>query len=109
MGGPDGYVLQLIEYVGLEPPTPVLQRLARGHEGRYLVRFDPGHREPLHRIVTSTKVSLAHVFSTAADALAYWSQTDPYRPVRPDGKPNRPLTAYTMEVVPVKSVEIATS
>jgi hypothetical protein len=35
-------------------------------------------------------------------AMAYWKRQSTVRPLRPDGKPNRPLTAYnvTMENVP---------
>lgn len=38
-------------------------------------------------------------FADAGEALAYWQRTSKVRPLRPDGKPNRPLTAYTVEVV----------
>lgn len=37
-------------------------------------------------------------FDTAADALAFWKQTSRVVPMRPDGKPNRPLTALTVTV-----------
>ncbi|GAC1496137.1 MAG: hypothetical protein NVS1B2_15940 [Vulcanimicrobiaceae bacterium] len=39
-------------------------------------------------------------FDSARDAHAFWMQVHPTDPTRPDGKPNRPLTAYTVEVVP---------
>jgi hypothetical protein len=38
-------------------------------------------------------------FTTAREALSYWRQISRTVPVRPDGRPNRPLTAFTVEIV----------
>jgi hypothetical protein len=38
-------------------------------------------------------------FADAGEAMAYWKRQSKVRPLRPDGKPNRPLTAYTIEVL----------
>lgn len=46
----------------------------------------------------------AHQFSTPAEALALWRSQSARIPKRPDGKPNRPLTAYTIEIL---SVDVA--
>lgn len=40
-------------------------------------------------------------FPTAVEAMAAWTAVSRTRPVRGDGKPNRPLTAYTIEVSPM--------
>ena len=37
-------------------------------------------------------------FPRASDALDFWRQRSRYVPFRPDGKPNRPLTAYHIEI-----------
>lgn len=37
-------------------------------------------------------------FATAPAALAFWQQSPRCQPLRPDGRPNRPLTAYTIEI-----------
>jgi len=37
-------------------------------------------------------------FEDAGCALAYWKLQSRVRPIRPDGKPNRPLTALTVEL-----------
>ena len=42
----------------------------------------------------------AMVFSSHAEALTFWQTQSKVRPLRPDGKPNRPLTAYTVTVEP---------
>ena len=49
-------------------------------------------------LLTTRHPARARTFPTVADAMAYWSRESRLRPTRPDGKPNRPLTAYTVEV-----------
>ena len=43
--------------------------------------------------------SEAKKFNTIPEVLDYYRQVYTKNPVRTDGKPNRPLTAYTIEVV----------
>lgn len=43
----------------------------------------------------------AHVFASAIDAMAAWREQSTVRPIRWDGQPNRPLTAYTVMVLEV--------
>lgn len=38
-------------------------------------------------------------FETSGEAWMLWRRRPFSRPVRPDGRPNRPLTAFTIEVV----------
>jgi hypothetical protein len=40
-------------------------------------------------------------FDNGADAIEFWQKQSKVRPLRPDGKPNRPLTAYTAAIEPV--------
>lgn len=37
-------------------------------------------------------------FTSIADAAEYYQRVSETVPVRPDGRPNRPLTAYTVEI-----------
>jgi hypothetical protein len=39
-------------------------------------------------------------FDGAGAALEFWKTQSVTVPLRPDGKPNRPLTAFTIEIVP---------
>jgi hypothetical protein len=39
-------------------------------------------------------------FPTGAAALECWRRQSPTHPFRPDGEPNRPLTAFSVEIVP---------
>lgn len=46
------------------------------------------------------QVQQALKFKEAGEALRFWRQQSKTVPLRGDGKPNRPLTAYTMIVEP---------
>lgn len=37
-------------------------------------------------------------FDTNAEAYMFWQTVSAVRPLRPDGEPNRPLTAWTVEI-----------
>lgn len=37
-------------------------------------------------------------FATAGEALTFWKTQSKTVPLRPDGKPNRPMTAYTIVI-----------
>jgi hypothetical protein len=55
------------------------------HGGRGFVEFTPDE-------------SAALSFNSVNEAIEFWRTQSEVRPLRPDGKPNRPLTAYTVEV-----------
>jgi hypothetical protein len=44
-------------------------------------------------------VYAARRFDSPSDALLFYRRVSNVRPVRPDGHPNRPLTAFTIEVL----------
>ncbi len=43
----------------------------------------------------------AQGFDTHAEAFAYWKSRSRKKPLRDDGQPNRPLTAFTVQVIPL--------
>lgn len=103
MSEPDRPMLA-IKLVGLAagPATPL--------DGQYLKEYDPNRdgRDP------DGNPMMAHVVTTpdAADAIHFdgfaalrrvWMAVDQRHPVRDDGKPNRPLTAFTIEAVGLDS------
>ena len=45
----------------------------------------------------------ALVYADMGEALAAYRAIDPRQPERDDGKPNRPLTAFTVEFEPVEA------
>lgn len=78
-------------------------------DGEYVVAYDPDqpgvdrHGNPmLCVLVTTPYLRAAHVYRDAADAMAAYRavSTSGVYPPRPDGKPNRPLTAYSVVVAP---------
>lgn len=75
-------------------PTPLA--------GRYVRRWHPSATRPGLPMVDATDdATKARSFATAAEAYAYWTEVNRKHPVRPDGQPNRPMTAYTCEVLNV--------
>lgn len=45
----------------------------------------------------------ALAFESFAEAHACWTQVSTVRPLRDDGQPNRPLTAFTVEIMELPS------
>jgi hypothetical protein len=43
----------------------------------------------------------AKKFQTTHEAMLFWRTRSRIRPTRPDGKPNRPLTASTVNIAPL--------
>ena len=75
------------------------------YDGEYVREYDParngidkhGYLMTAH-LVTTPNRDEAMQFAHARDALDCWRQTDPRQPKRPDGRPNRPLTSFTVEI-----------
>ena len=76
--------------------------------GAYIKSFDPDEHAPGMPYptglvdVTKHRREALH-FATAGDALAFICQQSKSVPLRPDGKPNRPLSALTLLIEPVPS------
>jgi hypothetical protein len=71
-------------------------------EGQFLQWFDPN--APLTGQIGgwTRDMSKAKVFVTTSEALEYWRQPRTIdNQIRPDGKPNRPLTAFSVSIVPL--------
>lgn len=65
----------------------------------YLKSFDPD-ADGGRGIVTFTPwESEAKTFATSNEALEFWRQQSVRLPLRPDGKPNKPLTAFHAEIL----------
>jgi hypothetical protein len=70
-----------------------------------LVEYDPGRAgsEPhtgapiLCHLVTTGELEHATRYTTT-EAFELWRSVDPRNPTRADGKPNRPLTAFTVNI-----------
>lgn len=66
--------------------------------GAYLVEYDPDAHDGRGGATWTEHLMWARRFDDAAAALEFWRQPSTVRPTREDGEPNRPLTAFTVEV-----------
>jgi hypothetical protein len=74
---------------------------------QYLKAYDPDTHAPGETYPTgysewTDKPEEAMIFATHTEALALWKTQSKVSPLRPDGKPNRPLTAVTISVERLK-------
>ena len=69
------------------------------HAGKYLVAFDPDGGEGEGAGVSDPDPRRAKQFRSETALLQYYSRQSRTRPLRDDGRPNRPLTSYTIELV----------
>lgn len=68
----------------------------------YLKAYDPEAGVPGRRgLITAGTIDEAMRFDTVEAAHACYVQVCRVEPERPDGRPNRPLTAFTIELVRV--------
>lgn len=72
--------------------------------GLYLERYDPEAHDGLGDARWTETMAAALVFADVRAAMECWLTVPRCRPVRPDGRPNRPLMAYTVEFAPVAGV-----
>lgn len=72
------------------------------YDGQYVRTFDPDYGGGLGRVWTTEKIEDAILYKTFAEAAEAWKAQSKVRPLRPDGKPNRPMTAFTVEIFRVK-------
>jgi hypothetical protein len=73
---------------GRMPPKPT-----------FLKDFDFEHDHGQGRPVFTQKRSEAMKFDDPGKALDYWKTQSKKKPMRPDGKPNRPFTAWTVSIL----------
>lgn len=69
-------------------------------DGKYVKAYDPNARDGRGHITGTDDRTQALKFENAGDAFSFWRQQSTVRPLRPDGRPNKPLTAYHIEIMP---------
>jgi hypothetical protein len=72
------------------------------HAGQFLKSFDHDAHDGQGFGVFTKSLARAKRFDTREELFAFWQQQSTVRPLRPDGKPNRPLTALTVTTEPVE-------
>jgi hypothetical protein len=80
------YIIQLIELVSGESDPA---------QGQYVKEYDPRAYAGRGYLLTTPDESCARRFPDVEAAARYWRQS---AEVRPDGRPNRPLTAWTVDI-----------
>jgi hypothetical protein len=72
--------------------------------GQYVVTFDPAiRRDGTILLQTTGDPKKATVYADNGAAWELWLAVSPNQPVRRyDGKPNRPMTAFTVKMVPLE-------
>jgi hypothetical protein len=73
-----------------------------GPAGQYLEAYDPDAFDGGGDATFTSEVARAKRFATVAEAWAELGRRPTARPVRSDGKPNRPLTTFTMQILPLE-------
>jgi hypothetical protein len=93
-----GVVMQIVS---------LIQGGATPFDGQFLVEYDPDRADTapdgspmLARILTTPALGAAKRWPSHMEALAEWKRESTRWPRRADGKPNRPLTAFTVEIAP---------
>lgn len=71
-------------------------------DGPYLEWSDPDAKDGFGDDRWTNDLARAKRFATFSDAAECWKAQSKVRPIRDDGKPNRPMTAYS---VSIKQVE----
>jgi len=92
------FVMRLIEV--MQPgasPTP--------YDGQFLQEYDPNRdgispdgKRMLAHLVCTPEPREAMRFANPGIAWQQWLLVDERNPVRPDGKPNRPLSAFSISI-----------
>lgn len=77
--------------------------LVNGHktklDGEYLKYYNPNDHDGLGEFQSTPDIEEAQTFKTMIEALELWKEQSKKIPFRPDGKPNRPFTAFSVIVV----------
>ena len=68
-----------------------------GPIGQYLKWYDPEAFDGRGEAEWTLTLSEAARFASFTEAMEHWRQVPKARPLRPDGKPNRPLCAFSVE------------
>lgn len=90
------FVIQIHEYRGEEisrvkEPIPL-----------YVQSFDADAFDGGGELISTSSKKNAKKFENVEKALSYWNTQSTVKPLREDGRPNKPLTAFTVSIVPTE-------
>jgi hypothetical protein len=93
------FVIKCVGHEGIIRATNTA--LPEEHLGKYLERYDPEYLNGNGLAVWTDDLSKALRFTDALEAFILYRTVPKAKKKRLDGKPNRPLTAYSVELVEV--------
>lgn len=73
----------------------------RPNPGSWVKEYDPDAYEGGGFADFTDNVDEALKFETVADAWRFWTQESTVKPIREDGRPNRPLTSLNVSIEPI--------
>lgn len=90
----------VIRLIGLAGGGPTLL------DGRFVEDYDPAAHDGRGALKTTDDPQRALKFPDVGEAIAFWrAPAPPPHHLRLDGQPNRPLTAFTVEVIELDHIE----
>lgn len=97
------YVILIMDVAGSGP----LRSSGAGPLGQYVKSYDPdiGNGVVTGEVEGTFDPSEALTFDSSEEAYDFYRRTSTTVPLRPDGKPNRPMTAFTIEVLPLQDAK----
>ena len=67
------------------------------HSGEYLLSYDPDYEDGSGKVVVTSHPEQAQRFDNMIEAMNEWARPSTVHPIRlTDGKPNRPMTAWSV-------------
>lgn len=97
-------IWSLVGYqAGEDPPAAGSFPASGGNSGgRYLASYDPDGNNGFGDLALTADPAKAKRYPSTTAAAEDYRRSSTVRPTRPDGEPNRPLTAYTVEIITVE-------
>lgn len=71
------------------------------HSGQWLRYFDHEAYDGQGFGEFTEDPALAARFASSGHAMEFWAKQSVVKPLRPDGRPNKPLTALTVSIEPL--------
>lgn len=71
------------------------------HAGQFIKEFDHEAMKGVGYGEFTKNPHLAKKFAGHTEAWEFWTKVPKIKPTRPDGQPNKPLTAATVSIIPL--------
>jgi hypothetical protein len=95
------YIIRIIELASKQKGELTL----RERFGEYIFFEDVDYATDIGEVKLTPFLQEAMKFKTPVEALNKYREVNPNRPTREDGKANRPITAFTIEVAKEEYIE----